>query len=92
VDSLDRALLTLDLAYQVNHRGGRIGHYACKRIGHHRMELFCDNPYGCELDLGILEALMHQHGAGEAATRIRHAPGTTCRKEGGRACVYHIAW
>jgi hypothetical protein len=92
VDSLDRALLTLDLAYQVNHRGGRIGHYACKSLGSRRMELFCDNPYGCALDLGILDALLARHGHGEAVCRLRHAPGTTCRKEGGRACIYHVTW
>lgn len=92
VDSLDRALLTLDLAYQVNHRGGRIGHYACKRLGHRRMELFCDNPYGCELDQGILETLVARHLGVSAPLRLRHAPKTPCRKDGGRACIYHLEW
>lgn len=92
VETLERALMTLDLAYQVNHRGGRIGHYACRPLGHRRMELFCDNPYGCELDLGILETLMADHGIAASEARLRHAPGTPCRKAGGRACIYHVAW
>ncbi len=92
VDTLDRALTTLDLAYQVNHRGGRIGHYACKRLGPRKVEIYCDNPYGCELDLGILETLLEHHGAVGKEVRVAHAPGTSCRKKGHRACVYHVRW
>ncbi len=92
VDGLERALLTLDIAYQVNHRGGRIGQYTCRPLGSRRMELFCDNPYGCELDQGILETLFARHAPAEASPRLSHQPGTGCRKEGHRACIYHIEW
>ncbi len=92
VDCLERALTTLDLAYQVNHRGGRIGHYVARRLGSRRMELFCDNPYGCDLDLGILDTLLARHQKPGEAFRVHHAPGTSCRKEGHRACVYQVAW
>ena len=92
VETLERALLTLDIAYQVNHRGGRIGHYTCKPLGPRRMELYCDNPYGCELDQGILETLLAHHAPAENPPSLSHQRGTGCRKEGQRACIYHIEW
>lgn len=92
IESLERALLTLDIAYQVNHRGGRIGHYACKPVGPMKMELFCDNPYCCELDQGILERLVERHGTPGTRPSITHAPGTDCRKDGARACIFLIVW
>lgn len=92
IESLERALLTLDIAYQVNHRGGRIGHYACRPIAPRQMELFCDNPYGCELDQGILERLVERHATPGSRPRIEHAPGTPCRNDGARACIFRIAW
>jgi hypothetical protein len=92
LECLERALLTLDIAYQVNHRGGRIGQYACRPLGPRRMEFLCDNPYGCELDQGILETLCARHAPAEAQPRLTHPPGTSCRKQGSRACVYHIEW
>lgn len=92
VETLERALLTLDIAYQVNHRGGRIGHYTCKPLGARRMELFCDNPYGCELDHGIIETLFARHAAAGFRPRLAHQPGTGCRKQGHRACVYQVEW
>lgn len=92
IESLERALLTLDVAYQVNHRGGRIGHYTCKSTGSRQMELFCDNPYGCDLDQGILEALLDQHAPSGTCPCLEHAPGTACRKDGARACLFRIAW
>ena len=92
LESLERALLTLDIAYQVNHRGGRIGHYSCKPVGPKQMEFFCDNPYGCEFDLGIFETILDLHAPAGTNPRLEHAPGTGCRREGGRACFFRIAW
>jgi hypothetical protein len=92
VETLERALLTLDIAYQVNHRGGRIGRYACRLLGPRRMELCCDNPYGCELDQGILETLLAHHAPTEKPPSLSHQVGTGCRKQGHRACIYHIEW
>jgi len=92
VDSLERALLTLDVAYQVNHRGGRIGQYTCRPVGPRQMEIYCDNPYGCAFDQGILEILLARHASSGALPRLEHAPGTGCREDGARACCFRIAW
>ena len=92
IDSLERALLTLDLAYQVNHRGGLIGHYLGKRLGPKALELLCDNPYGCDFDEGILAALIEWYGPAGEVPAVAHAPGTGCRREGAAACAYRITW
>jgi hypothetical protein len=90
--SLGDALQTLDIAYQLNHRRGPIGHYACLPLGPREVLLECANPYGCAFDLGILDALTaHFGGAGEIPA-IRHQPGTGSRREGQEACTYHITW
>lgn len=90
VESLERALSTLDIAYQVNHRGGRIGQYGCRSLGPRRMELFCDNPYGCDLDQGIFDTLFARHALDGHPPDLIHQPG--CRKQGHRACIYHVVW
>lgn len=90
--NLGDALQTLDIAYQLNHRGGPIGHYACLPLGLREVLLECANPYGCAFDLGILDALAAHLGDAGEVTAIRHQPGTGCRREGGEACTYHIIW
>lgn len=92
VETLERALLTLDIAYQVNHRGGAIGHYACRALGPRRMELRCDNPYGCEVDQGILDTLLAHHASAGLTPSLSHSSDTGCRKQGHHACLYHVAW
>jgi len=90
MDTLDRALRVLDVAYQVNHRGTGIGGYYCSLHLPGRAELVCENPYPCDLDRGILERLAEQHGGPLA--QVSHRPGPACRRLGARACVFDLRW
>jgi len=91
LDSLERALRLLDVAYQVNHRGGPIGRYQARFREGRRAEVICENPYPCELDQGILERLVARYGGAEEAEVI-HRPGPECRRLGGRACRFDLRW
>lgn len=92
IHTLEQALQTLDFAYQMNHRGGPIGRYACVPLGPHSVELICENPYGCAVDLGILDALVSQFTPPGTRPHITHQLGTPCRRLGAEACTYLITW
>lgn len=92
IETLEQALQTLDMAYQLNHRGGAIGHYACLPLGPRQLELICENPYGCAFDLGILDALVDHFGPADHHVAITHAAGSACRRQGAEGCSYRITW
>lgn len=92
IKSLEQALQTLDFAYQMNHRGGRIGHYACVPLSPKAIELVCENPYGCAFDLGILDALIENFKPVGGHPLIAHQNGTPCRRDGEESCTYLITW
>ncbi len=92
IRTLEQAMQSLDIAYQLNHRGGAIGHYACLPLGHRALELVCDNPYGCAFDQGILDALVADFAPAGSRPVVTHAPGTPCRRFGGDSCTYLVNW
>ncbi|HJV22940.1 MAG TPA: hypothetical protein VJ570_09585 [Holophagaceae bacterium] len=92
IKTLEQALQGLDIAYQLNHRGGRIGHYACMPLGPRALEMVCENPYGCAFDLGILDALIRAFRPKGSKPSILHEAGTPCRRRGGGSCTYQILW
>lgn len=94
VDSLGKALASIDAAYRMNHRGGDIGRYVLKRTGECAAVVICENPYPCEFDRGIVSAMTERFrpkGCSHKA-RVRHDPEAGCRKRGGERCVFRIAW
>lgn len=92
LDTLERALRTLDVAYQVNHRGGPIGRYRYERKAPGQGEMLCENPYPCDLDLGILERLVERFAGLGPNAGVSHQPGPKCRRLGAVACVFDLRW
>lgn len=92
LERLERALHLLDVAYQVNHRGGPIGRYLVRQLEPGRAEMLCENPYPCDLDLGILERLEERFHGGEARAGVIHRPGPQCRRLGAKACLFELRW
>ena len=92
IHTLEQALQGLDIAYQLNHRGGAIGRYACVPLGNRTLEMVCDNPYGCPFDLGILDALVEAFKPAGSQPSIAHRPGAPCRRQSGTSCRYLISW
>lgn len=94
IDTLGKALGSINEAYQMNHRGGPIGNYTLKRTGDRSAAMVCDNPYPCEFDRGIISAMTDRFppkGFRHKAT-VRHDSKSGCRKKGANACVYLINW
>jgi len=89
IDSLEKALLSIDAAYHVNHRGGGIGSYKFEKTGGHSGVMVCKNPYPCSFDRGIIEALVR---AFSPEASVRHDAGAPCRQHGADSCTYIIEW
>lgn len=102
VTALDQALVSLDIAYHLNHRkDGRvmfepaadmmlegIGHYRFTLAGPRRGTIDCDNPYPCDFDRGIPVGLGNRFGQ---RIRVTHTDAG-CRKAGAVRCIYDVAW
>ena len=94
IDSLEKALRSLDVAYRMNHRGsGPLGAYRYEPgTAPRSARVVCDTPYPCDMDLGLIDALVDRFRPSDALwVRLEHAPGN-CRKRGGRDCAYHLSW
>ena len=94
IDTLDRALNSLDTAFHMNHRNGEIGHYNLTSVTDNSFEMVCDNPYPCDFDRGILAALCSRFkpkGSDSYATVV-HNNSKPCRKKGADSCTYLMTW
>lgn len=91
VSTVVDAMESITAAYEMFHRGDRIGYYDLERLGGNEVRLTCRNPYPCSLTRGVIR------GAGE-----RFSPPTAfvdleeessrCRADGGEECVYRVTW
>jgi hypothetical protein len=92
IDSIEKALGSLDAAYHLNHRGGEIGHYTFSKAGPAKGTVVCQNPYPCEFDRGIIEAMAAQFKRPGSVVRVEHDPAKPCRMKQGDSCTYVVSW
>ncbi len=59
IDNIEKALSSIDVAYQMNHKGGEIGFYKLVKIDLKKKNaiIHCKNPYPCDFDRGIITAM-----------------------------------
>ncbi len=93
IDSLEKALRSVDVAYRMNHRGpGAIGGYLYQDVGPRHARLVCDNPYPCDMDLGLIESFADKFRPKDSIrVRIEHDT-RSCRLRGDGACTYDVTW
>jgi len=92
IDNIEKALSSIDIAYHMNHKGGEIGHYNYHKVSDKSAKLVCDNPYPCEFDRGIIEAMAKKFRPPTSLPRILHDDKAPCRKDGAESCTYHVEW
>jgi hypothetical protein len=90
VESVVDGFDSIDEAYHMNHRGGRIGHYDAEVIDDETVRVECDNPYPCAFDTGIVEAVSRIF-VESGIPQVREV-GETCRSDGDDQCVYEVTW
>lgn len=92
IDSVEKALESIDLAYHLNHRGGEIGHYKFTKTGEKQGVMECRNPYPCAFDQGLIRATVKHFASSGAGCKVSHDDSKPCRSSNGDACTYLITW
>jgi hypothetical protein len=92
IDGVENALRAIDVAYHMNHRGGSIGDYKLTLVGPREAVLVCENPYPCDFDRGIIEAMARRCKPAGSFVSVKHDDGRPCRKAGADSCTYHVTW
>ncbi len=98
IDSLEKSLASIDVAYHMNHRAGNIGQYGYARehTSSHAMnkaKMVCANPYPCAFDRGVIEGFAQRFKPPQCLdVVVRHDDSQPCRRHGGDSCTYIIAW
>lgn len=89
IDTLEKALSSLDAAYHMNHRGGDIGYFKFTKTGDRKGVMECRNPYPCSFDQGLIQAVAARFAP---TAKVTHDPGKGCRNNKGDSCTYHVTW
>ena len=107
IDSIEKALAAIDVAYHMNHRlngkqlfdpqSGKmqegIGHYNFKKISANKAEIICDNPYPCDFDRGIIAAMARRFKPSDSVqVTVNHDDSKGCRNKGDNSCCYIVTW
>lgn len=98
INSLEKCLASIDIAYHMNHRAGNIGNYNFSRPeglsnGMNRAVMVCPNPYPCAFDLGCIEGFAERFKPPQCIdVVVRHDDSKPCRRNGGDACTFVISW
>jgi hypothetical protein len=92
IDTLEKALESIDIAYHLNHKGGEIGHLTFKKTGPSQGTITCQNPYPCDFDRGLIEAVAQKFKPANSILRVHHDPQQGCRSKQGESCTYVINW
>jgi len=92
IDSVESALSSVDIAYHLNHRGGEIGNYTFKKTVEKQGAMECRNPYPCDFDHGIIQAMAKRFASPGAALAVTHDATKPCRAHEGESCTFLISW
>jgi hypothetical protein len=98
INSLEKSLASIDVAYHMNHRAGEIGNYrySCEENtgrGMNKALMVCANPYPCAFDRGVIEGFAERFKPPQCLdVVVRHDDSRPCRRSGGDSCTYVISW
>ena len=92
IDNVEKGLMSLDAAYHMNHRGGEIGHYKFTRTADRKGVMECHNPYPCDFDRGIIEAVVRRFVPPGSVPSVVHDSAKPCRSKQGDSCTFLVSW
>lgn len=91
IDNIEKALSSINVAYQMNHRNGDIGFY--KLAEHNKSErkiiMHCKNPYPCDFDRGIIVSMARKF---ESPVKVRLDASKPSRKQGADDSWYIVLY
>jgi hypothetical protein len=92
INTIEKGLASIDVAYHMNHRNGEIGNYRYQQLTPRSAQLVCNNPYPCDMDLGLIEAISDRFRPKDSLrVRLEHDKGP-CRTQSGDVCSYTVSW
>ncbi|ELR73879.1 hypothetical protein C900_00043 [Fulvivirga imtechensis AK7] len=95
IDSLEKALGSIDIAYHMNHSKGEIGHYKLAAFdgNKHEAVMVCNNPYPSEFDRGIIMAMVSKFRPKDSIKYdVQLDASKETRINGADSCTYKISW
>ncbi len=107
IDSIEKALASIDVAYHLNHRLNQkilynsetkkmeegIGHYHFELVSPRKAKMFCDNPYPCDFDKGIITCIARKFQPPDSKfVFVSHDDSLPCRNKGADSCTYWVEW
>jgi hypothetical protein len=93
INTIEKALGAIDIAYHMNHKNGEIGHYNFIKTEGNSGKMVCNNPYPCEFDKGIIEAMAQKFKPADSIMAfVEHDDSQPCRKKGAESCTYLVTW
>lgn len=95
IDSLDKALAAIDIAYHMNHRNGEIGHYTLTHFDGTAREatMVCNNPYPSEFDRGIIMTMLRRFiPPNSLRMDVKLDITQPTRTKGAESCTYKVLW
>lgn len=91
INTIEKALASIDVAYHMNHRNGRIGSYTFTQSGPRQGIMMCNNPYHCDFDQALIRAMADKFKNPSNMINIKHNE-SGCRLNGANSCTYMISW
>lgn len=92
IDTVEKALASLDVAYHMNHRGGEIGHLTFTKTGERKGTMECRNPFPCDFDSGLIQAVVKRFAPAGSLPKVTHDPSKPCRAKQDDSCTFLISW
>jgi hypothetical protein len=93
IQTIEQALVAIDVAYHMNHRNGEIGEYKYQSNGGRAAKMICPNPYPCAFDRGIITAMAKRFKPRDTKmVRVKHDDSALCRMDGAESCTYIVTW
>ncbi len=92
IQTIEDALFSIDEAYHMNHKDGEIGTYRTSQAKRREFQIFCENPYPCDFDYGLLYGIARRYLPPDGHLIVEHDPDAPCRKHGEDSCTYSVRW
>jgi hypothetical protein len=92
VNTIEKALASIDVAYHLNHRGGEIGQYRFQATGPKSGKVICHNPYPSEFDRGIIVAVARKFAPKGTFPTVKLDETAPTRNKGADECTFLVAW
>ena len=90
VHTAEDALVNLNAAYRMHHRG-KVGEYQVEQVGERQFVINVRTPYPCDFDYGIIYATA-RHYLPEGTHLVVEHTEDSCRKNGDDCCTYYVRW